>query len=126
MIKQQQKQIGKTFTKNTFKSGFLDQFFTKMSSISDDRFFSVEDTYSKLLRRQTELEVIKSELSSLRSSTNKKLSTSKKVFVGSGPGSVLFLSDNPAKVASQVEKELHSIKKKMEKTKVEKSSDLNF
>ena len=97
-----------------------------MSTICDDRFFSVEDNHSKLQRRQTELEVIKSELSSLRSPSNKKLSTTKKVFVGSGPGSVLFVSDNPAKVASQVEKELHSIKKKMEKSKVEKSSELNF
>jgi hypothetical protein len=97
-----------------------------MTSISDDRFFSVEANHSKLQRRQTELEVIKSELSSVRSPSNKKLSTTKRIYVGSGPGSVLFLSDNPAKVASDVEKEIHSIKKKMEKSKVETSSELKF
>ena len=90
-----------------------------MSSINDERFLSTDEKLSKLSRRQTELEVVKSELSA------KTLST-KNIFVGAGPGSVLFLSKNPDKVVSQVEKELTSIKKKLSKTDVKKSEDLNF
>ena len=90
-----------------------------MSSINDERFLSTDEKLSKLSRRQTELEVVKSELSV------KTLST-KNIFVGAGPGSVLFLSKNPDKVVSQVEKELTSIKKKLSKTDVKKSVDLNF
>ena len=90
-----------------------------MSSINDERFLSTDEKLSKLSRRQTELEVVKSELSA------KTLST-KNIFVGAGPGSVLFLSKNPDKVVSQVEKELTSIKKKLSKTDVKKSVDLNF
>ena len=90
-----------------------------MSSINDERFLSTDEKLSKLSRRQTELEVVKSELSV------KTLST-KNIFVGAGPGSVLFLSKNPDKVVSQVEKELTSIKKKLSKTDVKKSEDLNF
>ena len=90
-----------------------------MSSINDERFLSADERLAKLSRRQTELQVVQSELSA------KTLST-KNIFVGAGPGSVLFLSKNPDKVLSQVEKELTSIKKKLAKSDVKKSVDLNF
>ena len=90
-----------------------------MSSINDERFLSADERLTKLSRRQTELEVVKSELSA-------KTVSSKNIFVGAGPGSVLFLSKNPDKVLSHVEKELTSIKKKLSKSEVKKSEDLNL
>lgn len=92
------------------------------TTVSDDRFLSDEERLSKLVRRQTELEVVNSELRN-----NNKKQNSRKVFVGSGPGSVLFLSGNPVKVLSDIEKELQSIKKKVEKkSDAKQSSELNF
>ena len=94
---------------------------TAMSSIKDDRFFTMEDTFSKLLHRRKELEVIRSELSS------SKLSKSPQIFTGFGPGSVFFLSGNPSRLKSDVEKELNDIKKKtMTTTSAPQSSELKF
>ena len=88
--------------------------------INENRFYSDDELVSKLERRQKELEVVRSELSAVGK-------TARKVYVGSGPGSVLFLSDQPAEVRSNVEKELNSIKKKLAKSSsAEKSLALNF
>ena len=88
--------------------------------VDESRFYSEEELAAKLERRQKELEVVRSELSAAGK-------TSRKVFVGSGPGSVLFLADRPAEVRSNVEKEMSAIKKKLAKaSSAEKSSALKF
>ena len=108
------------FTIKFFRVFFASLKSKEMSSIGEDRFLTDDDRLSKLVRRQTELEVVKSELAVVDKKT-------RKVFVGSGPGSVFFLSGNPAKVLSDVEKELQSVKKKIEKkSDAKKSSELNF
>jgi hypothetical protein len=96
------------------------------SSIRKENFFGEEELISELTRRQKELEVVRSELSV--DAKSREPAVKRNIYVGSGPGSVLFMADDTAKVRSDVEKELVQVKNKLDKktASVEKSSVLNF
>lgn len=81
----------------------------KKELVTSETFMTDEEVKEKNQQKLRELEILKSELNSIKKSKNR-------LFVSSYPenptGSVLFLSNKPAKLRSQVEKDLQSMRKK--------------
>lgn len=95
---------------------------SKPKVITIENFMTEEEKVSRNRKKLNELDVLRSELNSVKKGR-------RPLFVSSYPdnpkGSVLFLSDNHAKLRSQIEKEYQTLQKKVNKTE-SRNKDLNF
>lgn len=91
--------------------------------INIETFMTKDEIKVKNHQRLRELEVLKSELNSVKKS-------GKRLFVSSYPenptGTVLFLSTSKARLRSQVEKDYQSVRKKTNNLEESLSNELNF
>jgi len=95
----------------------------KKEVVTLETFMTEEEVRGRNHQRLRELEVLRSELNSVKKS-------GKRLFVSSytenPTGSVLFLSNNPAKLRSQVEKDYQSMRKKTNYKEGGANNELNF
>lgn len=95
---------------------------SKTKTITIENFMTEDEKIARNRKKLNELEVLRSELNSVKRSGRPLFVSS---YSDNPKGSVLFLSNNQARLRSQIEKEYQIMQKKVNKTE-STSKDLDF
>lgn len=96
---------------------------SRKEAITIENFMTVEEINDKNRQKVRELEVLRAELNSVKKTGNPLFVSS---YSDNPTGTVLFRSNNPAKLRSVVEKDYQSLRKKTSQSQDKMSNVLKF